>query len=72
MKRRSVPALLTALAISALVSIANAGFETKDGKELTKGEVIKILVNDPKAEIYKKDRVMFDDRRGTVKTAPKD
>jgi hypothetical protein len=74
MKRRRT---LTAAAITIVLTLllgaaARAEYVDESGNKMTKGEVIKALIADPKKVIYKKDKVMFDERKGTVKNAPKD
>lgn len=65
--------LALALAISALALVAKAStFECEGKKDLTKGEVTKILLANPKAQCFKTDAIILDERKMTLKNAPKD
>ena len=41
------------------------------GKSVTKGEAIRILIANPQAKVLKVDQVIFDNDKGTIKNAPK-
>lgn len=72
-KRTFITTVLVFLG-SLLLSIAAhaSTFKTEDGKELNKGEVIRLLMKDPKAKVFKIDRVMLNERTMTIKNLPKD
>jgi len=72
---RTLVGFLIALAITAGCTIASASTykcPSKGDEELTKGQVIRVLVSTPKEKCTKTDVVIFDEKSGTVKNAPKD
>lgn len=72
--QRSTLTVLATLAILALSVAAHASTFQCEGKsgELTKGEVIKLLLANPKAKCTKTDRIMLNERSMTIKNLPKD
>lgn len=73
MKHTSTKATIIYIGIVVLLSAfrANASTYFANGKEITKGEAIKLLVNDPKAVVVKQDQVVFNDEKGTLKNKSK-
>lgn len=71
MKRSPLIAIAAALIMFAISAIANASEFQHNGKIVSKGEAIEILIKNPKAEVLKIDRVIFDKDKGTIRNAPK-
>ena len=47
-------------------------YECNGKKDLTKGEVVRTLMQTPKAKCFKTDAIILDERKMTLKNAPKD
>lgn len=66
--KKAVLFVLIALSLSQ----ANASEYFLNGKKITKGEAMLALMKDPSANVVKQDRLVFNTKKGTLKTAPKD
>lgn len=64
-------AILAAVLMFLVSAIANASDFQYNGKIITKGEAIKILIQNPQAKVLKIDQVIFDTVKGTLRNAPK-
>jgi hypothetical protein len=64
-------ALIFAALTLALSAVAKASDFQYNGKTVTKGEAIKILIQKPDAKVLKIDQVMFDQVKGTIRNVPK-
>ena len=51
--------------------MATAATYTLNGKEISKGEAIAVLIKDPSAKVVKSDLVYFDKDKGTLRNRPK-
>lgn len=69
MKRFTKSAIV--LAVLLIGKFATAATYVFNGKEITKGQAIELLIKDPNAKVMKQDLVYFDKEKGSLKNRPK-